>query len=52
MASCLSKDYKYLVFGLARIGIATSKFFEKNGYHFYATDDNKEAIKQLEVTWL
>ena len=49
MASCLSKDYKYLVFGLARIGIATSKFFEKNGYHFYATDDNEEAIKQLEV---
>ena len=49
MASCLSKDYTYLVFGLARIGIATSKFFEKYGYNFYATDDNEGAIKGLEV---
>ena len=49
MASCLSKDFTYLVFGLAKIGIATSKFFEKNGYNFYATDDNEEAIKQLDV---
>lgn len=49
MASCLSKDYTYLVFGLARIGVATSKFFEKHGYNFYATDDNTDAIKQLEV---
>lgn len=49
MKSCLSKDFTYLVFGLARIGIATSKFFEKYGYNFYATDDNEEAIKGLEV---
>ena len=49
MASCLSKDFTYLVFGLGKSGIATSKFFEKNGYNFYATDDNEEAIKQLEV---
>ena len=49
MASCLSKDFTYLVFGLAKIGIATSKFFEKNGYNFYATDDNEEVIKQLDV---
>lgn len=49
MQSCLSKDYTYLVFGLARIGVATSKFFEKHGYNFYATDDNTDAIKQLEV---
>ena len=50
MASCLSKDYTYLVFGLARIGIATSKFFEKYGYNFYATDDNEETIKRLDVS--
>lgn len=49
MASCLSKEFTYLVFGLGRSGIATSKFFEKNGYNFYATDDNEETIKRLEV---
>ena len=49
MASRLSKEFTYLVFGLARSGIAASKFFEKNGYNFYATDDNEEAIKGLEV---
>ena len=51
MASCLSKDYTYLVFGLARIGIATSKFFEKYGYNFYATDDNEETIKHRLVEY-
>ena len=29
------------MFGLGKSGVAASKFFEKNGYNFYATDETQ-----------